>query len=250
MPAILQPRKMIIEEGGPLVKNQDWFDSNPDGRTREIVSELCGVGRTAVGKYIKEHREGGGILRSAMPRGPVKKAPREVATKSKMSEGETLYEAIVCRISAVHRGGRVNTARNFPRYLPVGENWPKLRGVSVRVFRRKLRLMELFFEKTKKALTAERSNPYISRRVVSYCKRRVATMKGGLPSRPRVRMDATFVNKWSTGSRSWIARDTAGGNEIQDANKGGKGIDLRFCARSQTTWAKTERTWPPLPPGR
>ena len=48
-------------------------------------------------------------------------------------------------------------------------------------------------------------------------------MKGGLPSRPRVWMDATFANKWSTGSKRWITRDTSGGDEIQDANKGGKG---------------------------
>ena len=74
-PAILHPRKMISEEGGPLVKNQYWSDANPDGPLRKIVSELCGVGRAAVGKYLKEHRGGGGVLRSALPRGPVKKRP-------------------------------------------------------------------------------------------------------------------------------------------------------------------------------
>ena len=36
-------------------------------------------------------------------------------------------------------------------------------------------------------------------------------------------MDATFVNKWSTGSRSWITRDPADSDEVQDANKGGRG---------------------------
>ena len=61
-------------------------------------------------------------------------------------------------------------------------------------------------------------------------------MDGGLPSRPRVWMGATFVNKWSTASKSWIARDTADGGEMQDAHKGGAGgPNLRFFARSQTT---------------
>ena len=36
--------------------------------------------------------------------------------------------------SAVHREGRVGSSRNLPRYLTVGENGPKLYGVSVRVF--------------------------------------------------------------------------------------------------------------------
>ena len=98
-----------------------------------------------------------------MPRGPVKKDSREVAMQTKMPEGETLYDCIVSRISAVHRSGRVNTARNLLRYLTVDGDGPKLPGVSVRVFRRKLRQMGIFFSKAKKVLTAERSKPYISR---------------------------------------------------------------------------------------
>ena len=60
---------MISDEGGPLVKNREWFAANPDGPIRKVVSELCGVGRTAVGEYIKEHMEGGGVPRSGFPRG-------------------------------------------------------------------------------------------------------------------------------------------------------------------------------------
>ena len=137
---------MISEEGGPLVRNQDWFDANPDGPIRKIVSELGGVGRTAVGKYLKEHMEGGGVLRSALPRGPVKKDPLEAALQSEMPEGETLYDCILGRISAVHRSGRANTARNLLRYLTVDVDGPKLPGVSVRVSRRKLRQMFFFRE--------------------------------------------------------------------------------------------------------
>ena len=62
----------------------------------------------------------------------------------------------------------MNAARNLIRYLAVDENGPNLHGVSVRVLRRKLRKMGIFPAKTKKALTAERSKPYISRWVVSY----------------------------------------------------------------------------------
>ena len=36
-------------------------------------------------------------------------------------------------------------------------------------------------------------------------------------------MDAAFVNKWTTGERSWLTRDTADDDEIQDASKGGRG---------------------------
>ena len=50
---------MISDEVGPLVESQSWFAVNPDGPVRKIVSELCGVGRAAVGKYIAERREGG-----------------------------------------------------------------------------------------------------------------------------------------------------------------------------------------------
>ena len=131
--------KMLSEAGGPLSKNQDWFGANPDGPIRKIVAELCDVGRAAIGKYLKEHRAGGGVLRSALPRGPVKKDPREVATRSKMPEGETLRGCIVGRISEAHRSGRASAARNLLRYLTVDGDGPKLPGVSVRVFRRKLR---------------------------------------------------------------------------------------------------------------
>ena len=48
-------------------------------------------------------------------------------------------------------------------------------------------------------------------------------MDGGLPSRPRVWVEATCVNKWPTGSERWIARNQADGDDIQDANKGGAG---------------------------
>ena len=143
--------------------------------------------------------------------------------KSAMPDGETIYDTTLGRISAVHREGRVNTARNMLRCLTVEENGPNLPVVSVRVFRRKLRQIGLFSAKTKKVLTAERQKPYITRRGVSYCKRRFGQPEGGLPTRPRIWADATFVNKWSTGSRSWIARDTADGDELQDANKGGRG---------------------------
>ena len=142
--------KMLIEADGPISKNQDWPGANPDGPIRKIVAELRDVGRTAVGKYLKEHREGGWVLRSALPRGPVKKDPREVETQSKMPEGETLYDCIVGRISTAHRIGRVNTARNLLRYLTVDGDGPKLPGVSVRVFRRKLRQMGLFLRRQRR----------------------------------------------------------------------------------------------------
>ena len=95
--------------------------------------------------------------------------------------------------------------------------------------------MGLFFAKKKKVLTAERPMPYIRRWRVSYCRRRVAQLENGLPKRPRVWADATFVNKWTTGDRRWETRDTADGDEIQDANRGGEGKGLRFCTHSRTT---------------
>ena len=73
----------------------------------------------------------------------------EIALKSEMPNGETLYDAILGRVAAVHREGRVGTARNLLRYLTVDASGPRLPGVSVRVFRRKLRQMGLFFGKTK-----------------------------------------------------------------------------------------------------
>ena len=51
--------RMIQEAGGPLSKNQEWFDGNTDGPIRMIVPEQCGVGRTSVGQYLKEHNESG-----------------------------------------------------------------------------------------------------------------------------------------------------------------------------------------------
>ena len=85
---------------------------------------MCGVGRAAVGKYLKEHKEGGGVLRSALPRGPVKKDPMKIALKSEMPNGETLYDAILGRVEAAHREGRVNTSRNLLRYLTVDADGP------------------------------------------------------------------------------------------------------------------------------
>ena len=123
---------MIIEAGWPLVENQEWFAANPGGPIRKIVSEPCGVGLTAVGKYIKDRREGWGFF-GRLGIGAGKKGPREAAMKSKMPDGETLYYSIVCRISAVRRECRLEMARNLPRYIAVDEDGPKLPGVSVRV---------------------------------------------------------------------------------------------------------------------
>ena len=129
----------------------------------------------------------------------------------------------------MHREGRVNTAKNLLRYLTVDANGPRLPGVSVRVFRRKLRQMGLFFGKTKKVLAAEMSKPYIRRWRVSYCRGRAAQLNDGKPRRPRARTGATFVDKWATRDRGWLARDASDGDEIQDANKGGRGEALLFC---------------------
>ena len=41
--------RMISDDGGPLVRNQDLPVANTDGPVRKIASELFGVGRTAVG---------------------------------------------------------------------------------------------------------------------------------------------------------------------------------------------------------
>ena len=139
---------MTSDEGGPRVKNQERFAANPAGPIRMSVSELFGVGLTAVGKYIEEHMDGGGILRSASLSEPVKKkGPRDVALRSKMPDGGTSYESIVCRISEAHREDRVNTSRNLPRYLSVDESGPNIPGVSVRVFRGKIRRMGLFSQR-------------------------------------------------------------------------------------------------------
>ena len=48
-------------------------------------------------------------------------------------------------------------------------------------------------------------------------------MRGEEPRRPRAWVDATFANKRSTGPKTRITRDSPDGDEIQDANKGGKG---------------------------
>ena len=50
---------------------------------RNIVSGRCGVGRAAVGEYLKDHRAGDGITR----RWPVEKGAREISLKSAMPEG-------------------------------------------------------------------------------------------------------------------------------------------------------------------
>ena len=138
--------KMLSEAGGPLSKNQDWFDTNPEGAIREIVAGLCDVGLASVGGNVKGRREGGRVLRSASPRGHVKKDQREVATQSETPGGETLYDCIVGRISAARRSGGVNAARNLLRYLTIDGDGPKLPGVPYRVSRRKLRQMGLFCE--------------------------------------------------------------------------------------------------------
>lgn len=46
---------------------------------------------------------------------------------------------------------------------------------------------------------------------------------GGFPSRPRAWEGATLVNKWPTGGKGWIARNTSGGEEMHVSNRGGEG---------------------------
>ena len=92
----------------------------------------------------------------------------------------------------------MNKARNLMRYLTVCDNGPHLPGAPLRVFRMNLWKMGMFCAKTKKLLKAERSKPYIRRRMLSYCRRRVSQLDNGLPKRPRAWTDATFVKKWTT----------------------------------------------------
>ena len=147
MPTVLHHREMIREDECHLSENQQRFAANPGGPTRRIVSELCGVGRTAVGEYLKERMGGGRDSATGLPSGAGKKGPREVALKSETKDAETLYDSIVCRISEVHRGGRSGAERKLARYVAVGENGPMLPVVSVRA------PDECFFANTKNVLT-------------------------------------------------------------------------------------------------
>ena len=189
--------KIPRETGGPIGKNPEFSAANADGPARKIVAALCGVGRTEVGKYLGKGEEGGGVLRSAFPRGPAEKDQREIALMSAMHAGETLYDAILGRVASVHREGRVNKARNLMRYLTVGADGARLRGPRTR-FPEEARQDGAVLRQGEKVLAAERSKPYIRRWWVSYCRRRVYQLENGQPKRPRVWMDATFVNKWTT----------------------------------------------------
>ena len=126
--SVLYRRESSMRNGRRDRENPAWFAANADGPVRKVVEDLCGVGRTAVGRYLKEHKEGAGVLGSAFPRGPVEKDALELALKSEMHAGETLYGAILGRVAAVHREGRVNASSNLMRYLAVDDSGPHLPG--------------------------------------------------------------------------------------------------------------------------
>ena len=66
---------MLKDDESPLRRNADWFRPNPGGPLRRIVSQLCGVGQTAVSRCLSEAPRSGGVLRPSAPGGRKKERP-------------------------------------------------------------------------------------------------------------------------------------------------------------------------------
>ena len=207
----------------PVLPNADWFSSNPNGPIREIAAELLGISSTTVGKYWKEMQCGGGVLVSAKPRGPAKKSAVDMAIKGYRPEGESMYELIKRRMEAVRESGRVNTSRNLPRWATEDEDGPRLPRVSDRFFRKVLSRLGFGYTKRRKLVVAARAKPYVVRRRKAYCLRRTQRVRGEKEFRPRVFLDASFINKNAMGQYTWSPIADAGGNVVEDLNGGGAG---------------------------
>ena len=177
---------MLKEDESPLHRNADWFRANPGGPLRKMVSQLCGVGQTAVSRCLSEASKSGGVLRSSAPGGRKKKDPMEIKMKDVAPDGESLYDVLQKRIAYIHKEGRANTRRNLLKFITEDPDGPGLPAVCPRVFRRKLAQMGFTHSRKRKLVVAERPKPYISRWRTSYCRRRVRRITGELPRRPRI----------------------------------------------------------------
>ena len=92
----------------------------------------------------------------------------------------------------------MNTSGNLLKYLTTDPSGPMLLPVSARVFRRKLASMGFLYVQKRKVIFAERSKPYIVRWKNSYCERRTARLHPEGEQRPRIWIDASFINKHDT----------------------------------------------------
>ena len=217
---------LVASGDGPLLRNEAWFSENRGGPVRKIVATLCGVGATTAGSAWREMNEGGGVLRAAVERGPKRKAASAIAMKGATPGGATLYDVVKERIEDCHKRGFVTTATNLLRYVTLDPAGPQLPSVCPRVFRRKLQQMGLTRARTRKVIVAARAAPYVAQWRKAYCERRVADLSvDGAPKRPRVWLDATFVNRRASGAFTWVAPGSASefGSATEDANRGGKG---------------------------
>ena len=160
--------KIPREKGGPPEGNPEWSAEKADGPVRRIVEELFrsrpnssrevhkgsqGWGRsTKVGISPRHggeiHARNSAVVRDACAREPLRRDTRPSRRCT--------------------QGGRANASRNLMRYPTVDDSGPPSPGATVRVFRRKIVQMGMFFAKTKNASTSERPRPYIRRWVVSY----------------------------------------------------------------------------------
>ena len=207
----------------PLRRNDTWFAENKNGPIRNIASQLLGLSSATVGKYWKEMQENSGILSAAKPRGPQRKNVEDLAIKGASPRDRSLYDIIKDRISHVHSTGHVNTSRNLLKWATEDPDGPQFPNVSARFFRKVLCRLGFAYTRRRKLIVAARRKPYVLRWRKAYCDRRTKRWKGESEYRPRIFLEASFINKNSTGGYTWAPSSEPDGNAVEDKNAGGTG---------------------------
>ena len=80
------------------------------------------------------------------------------------------------------------------KHLDTDHSGPMFLPVIARVFRRKMESMGVLYAQKRKEIFAERSNPYVVRRVNSYCERGATLLRPTGEKPHRIWIDATFIN--------------------------------------------------------
>ena len=134
-----------------------------------------------------------------------------------------MYEVIEDRISYVHSAGKVNTSRNLLRWATEDPGGPNFPHVGARSFRKILARLGFGYTRRRKLIVAARMKPYVARWRKAYCARRAQRLSGDSEYRPRIFLDASFINKDATGGYTWAPSGDSDGNVVEGRNAGGTG---------------------------
>ena len=112
------------------------------------------------------------------------------------------YGVIKDRIAHLRSTGQINKSRYLLKRASEDPGGPKFPNVSARFSREILARLCFAYNRRRELIVATRRNRYVFRRMKAYCEKRAHRWLGRSEYRPRIFLDASFIDKNSTGGNT------------------------------------------------